>query len=148
MPALSEPFVPGRGRRVALAAAGISVGLFGVVAWLLPGPDEGGDWRLGDRLMMWGLGLAIAALMARYARIGAWPFASGLRVRNLLLTREIPWAEIEDVRFGGGEPWVQLELIDGETLAVMAIQRADGPRGQGEAERLAALVAERQRPAE
>ena len=102
MPALSEPFVPGRGRRVALAAAGISVGLFGVVAWLLPGPDEGGDWRLGDRLMMWGLGLAIAALMARYARIGAWPFASGLRVRNLLLTREIPWAEIEDVRFGGG----------------------------------------------
>lgn len=144
MPALSEPFIPGRGRRVSIAAAGISVVLFGVVAWLLPGPDDGGDWRFGDRLMMWGLGLAIAAFLVRYARIGAWPQSAALRVRNLLLTREIPWAEIEDVRFGGGEPWVQLELLDGETVAVMAIQRADGPRGVAEAERLAALVTERQ----
>ena len=42
--------------------------------------------------------------------------------------------------FGGGEPWVTLDLADGDTLAVMAIQRADGEDAVAEARRLATLV--------
>lgn len=64
----------------------------------------------------------------------------GLRVRNLILTQTLPWSEIEDVRFGGGEPWVMIEMAEGESVSVMAIQRADGPAGVAEAARLAALV--------
>jgi hypothetical protein len=44
------------------------------------------------------------------------------------------------VQFGGGEPWVSLDLDDGDTLAVMAIQKADGEVSGREASRLAALV--------
>ena len=65
----------------------------------------------------------------------------GLTVRNLVLVRRLEWAEVVDVRFGEGRPWVQLDLADGDTLAVMAIQRADGPAAQREARRLATLVA-------
>ena len=50
------------------------------------------------------------------------------------------WREVTDVRFGGGEPWVTIELDDTDTLAVMAIQKADGAFGRTEASRLAALV--------
>ncbi len=134
------PFRPRRGRRVATIGAGLALVLFGVVALLMPGPGQGGDWQPIDRLGMWGLGWGIAVLLIRYARIGAWPRPDGLFVRNLLIGRMIPWGEIDDVRFGGGEPWVSLELLDGETVAVMAIQRADAAYGEDGAQRLLRLV--------
>jgi hypothetical protein len=79
--------------------------------------------------------------MWRYASLSAVPSDSGLRVRNLLTTRALDWAEIVEVHLVVGAPWVTLDLDDGDTLAVMAIQKADGSFGRAEASRLAALVA-------
>ena len=62
-------------------------------------------------------------------------------MRNLFTTRTVGVARVVDVRFAGGDPWVTLELDDTDTLAVMAIQKADGAFGRAEASRLAALVA-------
>jgi PH (Pleckstrin Homology) domain-containing protein len=76
----------------------------------------------------------------RFARLAAIPADDALVVRNLSGDRRLEWAEIVTVRFGGGEPWVTLDLADGETLAVMAIQRADGADAVAEARRLATLV--------
>ena len=45
-----------------------------------------------------------------------------------------------EVQFGHGMPWPTLELNDADTLAVMAIQRSDGPRSIQESARLNALV--------
>ena len=45
------------------------------------------------------------------------------------------------MRLGDGDPWVMLDLSDGDVLAVMAIQRADGAYAVAEARRLATLVA-------
>ena len=47
-------------------------------------------------------------------------------MRNLFTTRTLSWREVVDVRFAGGDPWVTLALSDTDTLAVMAIQKADG----------------------
>jgi hypothetical protein len=90
--------------------------------------------------MFFGLGVAIAVVAWRYASIRAVPSRDGLLVRNLVLSRTLTWPEIIGVQFGGGEPWVSLDLDDGDTLAVMAIQRADGDVSGREASRLAALV--------
>ena len=65
----------------------------------------------------------------------------GIVVRNLVLTRRLEWAQVVSVRFGGGRPWVQLDLSDGDVLAVMGVQQSDGARAAAEASRLAALVA-------
>lgn len=141
MSTLNAPFVPRRGRVISIWTGIVATALAGVIALSLPGPEEGGRWGPVDKLMVWGLGLAIAAFMVRYALIAAWPRPEGLKVRNLMLTQTLPWTEIEDVRFGGGEPWVILELAEGESVPVMAIQRADGEHGEQEAVRLATLVA-------
>src|SRR5687768_2302105 len=87
-----------------------------------------------------GVGLSIAALLWRYATIRAIPTREDLTVRNLFTTRTVSWRSVVDVRFSGGDPWVTLELDDTDTLAVMAIQKADGEWGRTEASRLAALV--------
>ena len=127
-------FQPRRGRAVALLL------LFAIIAVLLPGPAQGGTWRTGDKIFFAGVGVAIAFLLWRFASIRAIPTRDGISVRNLITTRVVPWRSIVDVRFGGGDPWVTVELDDTDTLAIMAIQKADAEYGRSEASRLAALV--------
>lgn len=133
------PFRPHRGRAVALGAVWSSLALFGIIAVVMPAQVDG-RWGLGDRIMFFGLGVVIAFLAWRYASIRAVPSPAGLVVRNLVLTRTLEWPEVVGIQFGGGEPWVTLDLEDGDTVAVMAIQKADGPLAGREASRLAALV--------
>lgn len=133
-------FRPRRGRGVAAAIAVLSVVLFGAIAVLLPGLDQGGDWRVGDRIFFVVIGVSVAVMLWRYASIRAVPTRETLTVRNLLTTRTIEWRSIVDLTFGGGDPWVSVELDDLDTVAVMAIQKADGAYGRAEASRLAALI--------
>ena len=133
---LDAPFRPRRGRILPLVMAAVAVVVCTVVAI---GMGAGG-WRVGDQLALVGLGLGLAAFLGRYASIRAVPDATGLTVRNLMLTRTVGWDEILEVRFPDGAPWVTLELDDSDELAVMAIQRADGPLAREEALRLARIV--------
>lgn len=114
--------------------------IFGSIALLLPGDLGAGSWRAPDRVLVFAVGAAIASVCWRYATIRAVPTREGLLVRNLFLTRTLTWPEVIGVEFGGGAPWVTLELNDTDTVAVMAIQRADGPTAMAEARRLAGLV--------
>ncbi|GAA4887317.1 PH domain-containing protein [Serinicoccus chungangensis] len=135
------PFRPVTGARVAGVAAVASVVVFGLIA--LVGPSYTGSgtaMSVLNRAFIAGFGLAMGAFLWRYARIRALPSRTGLVVVNLVQRRELDWAQVVNVGFSGGSPWVVLELDDTEELAVMAIQRADGRRAQQEAARLAALV--------
>lgn len=116
-----------------------SLVVFGAIGVVMSTQSVAG-WGPGDGLMFFGLGVLIALIAWRYASIVAVPSRSGLVVRNLVLTRTLEWPEIVRIQFGGGEPWVSLDLEDGDTVAVMAIQKADGPVAGREASRLAALV--------
>jgi hypothetical protein len=91
-------------------------------------------------------GVAVAAFMWRFASIRAVPSRHGLVIRNLITTRTLEWAQIVRVQFGGGAPWVSVDLDDTDVVAVMAIQKADGAFGQAEAARLSALVQVHSRP--
>lgn len=118
----------------------LSLVVFGGLAVLLPTEAGLTTWHAGDRVLVAGIGVLIAAGCWRYATIRAVPSRDGLVVRNLVTTRTVSWAQVIDVQFGGGAPWVTLELDDTDTLAVMAIQRADGDIAATEASRLAGLV--------
>ncbi|QAY71066.1 PH domain-containing protein [Xylanimonas protaetiae] len=92
---------------------------------------------------------ALAALLLwRMGGVHARPSADGLVVRNILRTRRLAWPEIVAVRLTVDDPWVVLDLADGTTWPVMAVQRADGERGMREATRLARLVRSRGEAAE
>ena len=140
-------FRPRLGRRVALVMAVLSVLIFTVGALSLPRLDPlSGGWGDVDRLLMVCCGLVLAAFLWRYASIRAVPSTHGVVIRNLVTTRTLEWAQIIRVQFGGGDPWVSVDLDDTDTVAVMAIQKADGAFGRGEAARLSALVQVHSRP--
>ncbi|PYG02299.1 PH domain-containing protein [Georgenia satyanarayanai] len=82
----------------------------------------------------------LAWLCFRQAAVRAVPDDDGLTVRNLVKVRRLAWEQVVEVRFGPNSPWAQLDLSDGTTLAVMAIQAADGDYARREVGRLAALV--------
>lgn len=138
--AVHAPFRAHRGRVVGwVAAIGQGVVLLGAAA-ILPwsGPKTVG---LNDRLGFVVVAVLIGWGLHRLASVSAVPSETGLVVRNVLLTRQLEWAEILGIHFGSGDPWVLLDLSDGDTLAVMAIQRADGAQAAAEAGRLATLMA-------
>jgi hypothetical protein len=138
--ALHAPFRSRRGRAVtrvgAVAQAVVLVAAAAVLPW--SGPAQVG-WL--DRVGFVVVAAVIGWFLLRLGGVAATPSETGLVVRNILLTRRLAWTEVLQVRFGPGDPWVTLEVADGDTLAVMAIQRADGEAGRLEAGRLATLVA-------
>ncbi|HET7304380.1 MAG TPA: PH domain-containing protein [Segeticoccus sp.] len=135
-------FRPRRGRYVALVFAVVSLVVFVVAAVVVPGEDESASagWNAAERGMLVAVGVIFFLGLMRFARLRAVPSREGLVVHNLVFTRHLEWAQVLQVEFAGGSPWVMLELDDTETLAVMAIQRSDGTYAAGEASRLSALV--------
>ncbi|MGL5863709.1 MAG: PH domain-containing protein [Phycicoccus sp.] len=117
-----------------------------VCAGVGAGMVAAGAWGAADLIALVGFGALVAAFLLRYAVIRAVPTEAGLVVRNLFLTRTVPWHDIVAVLFPDGDPWVSVELTDTDVVAVMAVQRVDGEHGRAEARRLAALVAARQGP--
>jgi hypothetical protein len=145
-PALDDVFRPRAARLVTGALAVVVAVATVLLLVLLPGVGLIG-YSVADRTGIALVGLAIVWFCWRQATVSATPTPAGLRVRNLATTRTVAWAEIVWVRFGEGRPWVQLDLDDGDTLAVMGVQRSDGERARREARRLSTLVSVRQRTA-
>jgi hypothetical protein len=137
---LYAPFRPRLARVVTLALMVLVLALTAALVIALPSIGPEGE-SFGDQLGMGLLGSAIAWFCWRQASVQARVDRDGVTVRNLLLTRRLTWPEIVSVRFGQGRPWIQLDLADGDTLAVMGVQRADGTRADDEARRFATLVA-------
>lgn len=137
---LHTPFRSGRGRRVATVVAVVQGLMFLGIA-LVPPARGLVDFGVADRVGFVAVGAAVGWVLSRFALVAAVPTPTRLTVRNLVSRRELEWAQVVDVRFPDGDPWVTLDLSDGDTLAVMAIQRADGEHGRAEARRLATLVA-------
>ncbi|GAA2035453.1 PH domain-containing protein [Pseudokineococcus marinus] len=132
---LHRAFAPRRARVVAVVVGAAALLGGAVLAVVVP---EVGTF---DRVAFVVVGALVAGFMALQARVRVVVDERGLQVQNLFLSRRLEWAEVVQVRFGGGQPWVQLDLSDGDVLPVMAVQRADGAAAEAEAQRLATLVA-------
>jgi hypothetical protein len=108
-------------RWVAYGLALLVVATMGVLAATLPP-----DWRVQDRVMLFGLGLVIAAILHLLGRPRLVATERNVTVVNSIRTHVLAWPEIVDAQMREGEPWPSVDLSDGSTLAVMGIQSADG----------------------
>jgi hypothetical protein len=133
---------PYRARWVVYPTMVSIVAVVSLVAWALPGGQYG--FGASDRIGMLIIGFGLAGGLGVMVRPRAVASAAGLRVTNLFRTRQLTWGDVLAVRLPTGAPWALLDLADGETLPVMAIQTADAERGRAAAAQLAELIAMRQ----
>ncbi len=115
--------------------------LFVVVAVLLRTSYTGVYFRLADQIAMVMIGALIAGGVLLLARPRVRADADGIEVRNVLVTRTLPWDVVERVAFPDGAAWARLELIGDDYLPMMAIQAVDGQRAVDGIRRVRALHA-------
>jgi len=119
---------PRKAMIVAWVGAVAVLALFVVVAVLLRTADTGVYFRLADQVAMVMIGALIAGGLLLLARPRVRADADSVEVRNVLVTRTLPWDVVERVAFPDGASWARLELIGDDYLPVLAIQAVDGQR--------------------
>lgn len=130
---LPRTWYPKRSRLITRIVGLVILGGLIVLAVALP---EDGGWNIGSKLGVVATGVFGLCFMLMLGRPKVVATEDGVRVVNLLRVVELQWAQIVRVQLRQGDPWVFLDLSDGETLAVMGIQvsngRADAIRAAGE----------------
>lgn len=117
--------------------------VFGVLAYLLPRGSAGGQvFALGDQIGFFGIGLLLAWAVLMFTRVRVVADRSGVRVRNYVGEKVIPWQVVAGVRMDDGSSWASLDLHDDDTIALLAVQSNDGARAVDAVLELRRLLAE------
>jgi hypothetical protein len=137
-------FRPRRARQVVYPVAAALVLAFTAVAVTAPTGGENG-WPPASRVALVLVAVAAAYFLHRLADVRVVAEDRGVTVVNVVQRRRLDWAEIVGVRLLRDDPWMMLDLADGQPLAAMGVQKSDGKRAQEQAARFARMVAERTR---
>lgn len=128
--------------RVCWAVATLVMVVFVSVAMglgaLTSGPEK---WRLPDQIAMVLLGALIATAVLGFTRSRVRADLDGVRIRNVLGDKLVPWQVVRGVRMDDGASWASLDLQDDDTVALLAIQSNDGERAVDAVLALRALLA-------
>jgi hypothetical protein len=128
-------------RIAAAMAAAVLVGMM-TLLWLLLSSDVQRTFSTFQRItLLLVLGSMVASLYALF-RTAAYADADGLTIINGFRRRRLDWSEIVRVSLTEHRPWALIDLDDGSTASVMAIQSADGARAKRDARQLAKILAE------
>lgn len=119
---------PVRLTKVCRFAAVLLVVVFTAVALSLRQGGGADVFGVADQVAMVVLGLLVAAPVLAFTRARVEADATGVRVRNVLGERTLPWQLVRAVRLDDGSPWASLDLQDDDTVALLAVQANDGER--------------------
>jgi hypothetical protein len=129
--------------------APVVVLFFVVLGLLLSGAASDGDAAFGtsDRVAMMVLGLFVAAGILLFTRPKVVADDDHIRITNMIGGYDLPWDVVRAVRFDRGNPWANLELVNDDVVAVMALQAVDKEYAVAGVRALRALVAAHPAPA-
>lgn len=116
--------------RIATLVALLGLLVVGAVVWVVL-PAAVRDTFTPEQLVTIALAvMGTAGLLNGLARSRVYTDDDGLVVVNGYRTHRVPWGQIDSIGIGRGAPWAVLERVDGDSVMVMAVQTADGPRAQ------------------
>ena len=139
---MSAPLLvrPRRLRRVCRVLAVVILGVFTSVAVAL-GSDSSQVFELADQIAMVVFGLLFAGVLLGLTRARVLADVTGVRVRNVVGERGVPWQVVREVRLDDGQAWARLDLQDDDTVALFAVQANDGEQAVRAVLELRALLA-------
>jgi hypothetical protein len=120
------------------------VGVFALIGYGARGASGGMEFGPVDQAAMTGLGVVLAGCVLLLTRARVVAGGDGVRVRNVVGERSLPWGVVRAVRFDDGASWASLELQDDDTVALLAVQANDGEGAVEAVRELRRLLAESQ----
>lgn len=143
MPA--EPSLPRTWRPFGARVAGTLLGLMllavVLTVWIAWGADVRSRFTPFQKATLVGFGLVVLACLLALMRSRVTAHQGGVTVVNGYRTRELEWTQVVAVSLRRGAPWAGLDLSDGTSISVLAIQGSDGQRAISAVRELRALVA-------
>lgn len=111
-----------------------------VFAWIGFSAEVRDQFTLWQRLTLVGFGVLIGGILYALFRSRVTATEDGLVVVNGYRTYRYEWAQIIAVRMPSGAPWATLDLGDGTTAQVLALQGSDGERARSGVRVIRALL--------
>lgn len=120
---------PVRTTKIAVTTAAVVVIVFTVTAIVMPHANAGAHFTWKDQLSTGILGLILAGFILVFTRPRMRADEAGVHIRNHWGPyKTIPWDVIVGVEFPKGRHFARLVLPADETIALLAVQRADRER--------------------
>ena len=128
-------------------AGAVLLVVFAVVAYLLPRGSAGGEqFGPADQIAFFLIGVLLSGVVLQFTRVRVVADDRGVRVRNYMGEKFVPWQVVAGVRMDDGSPWASLDLHDDDTIALLAVQANDGARAVDAVLALRALLAQSRNP--
>jgi hypothetical protein len=144
VPTLPHTYRP-LGARIATAVAAGAIVFIMTLLWVSL-PDEVQDqFSTFQRITLIGFFVVVLVVLNAIFRTRARADEGGLSVVNGYHRRDLEWGQIVRISMGPHRPWALIDLDDGSTMSVMAIQSADGARARSSTRELAAVIAQQTR---
>jgi hypothetical protein len=141
-PRLPHTWRPFGARLAGTLFGGMLLGLV-IAVWIAFGDDVRSRFTPFQKGTLVSLGLIAFAAWFALVRSRVTAAADGLTVVNGYRRRDLEWAQVLGVSLRRGAPWAGLDLSDGTSIAVLAIQGSDGARAVSAVRALRALIEER-----
>ncbi|MGI8578325.1 MAG: PH domain-containing protein [Nocardioidaceae bacterium] len=138
--ALPRTYRPLGTRMVSGVATIALVGVLGFLWFMLPAHVRS-DFGWFQRVTLIAVFACMVGLLNALFRTRARADEQGLTIINGYRTHRYEWAEIVSISLSANRPWALIDLADGTTAVVMALQTSDGERASRSARELADVIA-------
>jgi hypothetical protein len=130
------------GARIAGTVFGGLLLVLCVVTWIAFGPAERAKFTPLQKGTLVALGMLGFACWFALVRSRVTATDDRVTVVNGYRKRVFEWSQVVGVNLRRGAPWAGMDLSDGTSISVMAIQGSDGQRARSAVRELRRLVAE------
>ena len=129
------------GVRIAVVVFGGGLLVLCAVVWLLLGDDIRSQFTPFQRGTLIFIGLLLFAAYNSLTRSKVIATVEGLTVVNGYRRRTYEWSQLIGISLRRGAPWGTLDLSDGTTISLIAIQGSDGARARRAVREIRAAIA-------
>jgi hypothetical protein len=133
------------GARMAGTVFGGMLLVLALTVWIAWGPDVRARFTVFQKSTLIFLGLLAFACWYALVRSRVTADEHGVTVVNGYRRRMFEWSQVIAINLRRGAPWAGMDLSDGTSISMVAIQGSDGDRAVRAVKELRRLVAENSR---
>jgi hypothetical protein len=136
-----------RPRRARVVVYVLAFAMLVTLIWIAFALPSGGEhaWGNESRAALVALAVCFCVPLHRLAAVRLVTDDKGVTVVNVIRRHRLEWAQIVGVRLSRDDPWLVLDLDDGEAMQAMGVARSEGAAAQQAARDFARLVNEHSR---